>query len=413
MSLWRRNVFDYWSKLKEKSDKYAESYADAPLKGAMRMAWWSLTGVFRVLYEDIRSKAVRRADSEAVNIAFVLGGGIGDVVMSALYVSRFLEKMDCSCRPTLFVKQSVASIASLLHGHSFSEDIRPLEKLVAEEFDLVLWLDVQYPVVGAVRMDRLRSLSAFLPEYVELLQNFRRKWGTVASKGGETFRQQYKCLIDGTTRITAMDVGGVLGLRHDDELKLSIPAGGEGALRKFGLEGVPFATLQRGVDAKRSSAESMRVWSVEKYEELVRRFKQRWPHIKLVQVGVSHERCRSIAGVDLDLIGQTSFAELMALESAAALHIDAECGIVHLRHFLCRKPSVVLFGPTSPKTKGYAENINIRASVCDCELCEWLIGHTWQSECVRNGTDVADCMEAITPDMVMQRLEEAEHLFSA
>lgn len=404
-------MFDYFEKLKEKTEKYSDRYASNPCKAALRLSWWNFVSIFRMLQE--KSGGGDSSRDKKLQIAFALGGGIGDVVMSALYVDRFVKKLDCCHGITLFVKQSVSSIRSLLEAMPFAQDICSFNKLIVHKFDLVILLDVQYPVVQYANMEKIVSLSPFLASYVERLKKFRTRWGNVASKGNETFRQQYKCLIDGTTRITAMDIGGVLGIRHDDTLELKVPSGGEGALEKFGLSGRPFVLIQRGVDAKHSSGESIRLWSVKNYEELIRRFKERWPEIFLVQVGVSRERCRTLSGIDLDLVGKTSFAELMELAKEASLHIDSECGIVHLRHFLSRKPSLVLFGPTSPKNKGYSENINIRSDVCPCELCEWIIGG-WQSVCVRNNTAVADCMEAITPELVMSRIEaEALRIFGA
>lgn len=109
-------------------------------------------------------------------------------------------------------------------------------------------------------------------------------------------------------------------------------------------------------------------------------------------------------GVDIDLVGETSIAELMALLKESQVHLDGECGMVHIRHFVCQKPSIVLFGPTSPKLKGYKENINLRNDgCCPLPMCEHiLLEGQWSKMCLMNklGTR-ATCIESISVRQVI------------
>ena len=141
--------------------------------------------------------------------------------------------------------------------------------------------------------------------------------------------------------------------------------------------------------------------------ELISLLKSQYPNVKIVQLGSS--RCTQLKNIDINLIGKTTFSECMALLDASALHIDCECGMTHVRHFLSQKPSVVMFGPTSVSTRGYPENINLRANVCNCELCEWLIGGDWQCKCIKTGTNFAPCMHAITPQMVIDAIKKHDN----
>lgn len=83
----------------------------------------------------------------------------------------------------------------------------------------------------------------------------------------------------------------------------------------------------------------------------------------------------------------------------AALLVDNEGGMVHLRHALRGGSSVVLFGPTSKAVFGYPENENISSSVCD-HWCEWQIPD-WQYVCARLGTPGHPCMDAIRTEDVL------------
>ena len=89
--------------------------------------------------------------------------------------------------------------------------------------------------------------------------------------------------------------------------------------------------------------------------------------------------------------------EVKALLKNSLLHIDNEGGLVHLRHALCAKKSIVLFGPTSDLFYGYAENENVRSNVCE-EPCEWE-NAKWNISC-KKIKEVecyeAECMKKIT-----------------
>lgn len=66
-------------------------------------------------------------------------------------------------------------------------------------------------------------------------------------------------------------------------------------------------------------------------------------------MGESPERCKTLHGIDVNLIGKTDWDDLKILLKNALYHIDGECGMVHLRKALKTGPSVVLFGPTPIK----------------------------------------------------------------
>lgn len=403
----------YFEKLEKRILTYKSKYRNRPGKAAAKLAWWNLKCALKRHKRNVRKNVLQsivEPVSERLNIAFVLGGGIGDIILGSVYLSRFVDRLDCTYNAILFVGQSVEAVKNLLGNYTFGRNVYVISDLNETDFDLVLRLEVQFPEVSFYRLEKIEKCSAFLTEYIKKIEYFKNKHDLVGG-GSKAFVQQAWCLLNGKTRITAMDVDEVLGISHNDRLDLSVPSAGYEILKRYNLEDKPFITLSRGVDAKNASDESIRLWSVECYEKLVSLLKEKYPDVLIVQLGVSEERCRLISGVDINLVGKTSFSELMALLDRAVLHVDAECGMVHLRHFLSRRPSVVLFGATTPLTKGYSENINIRSDICPCPYCEWMLGEKWQTMCARNGLLKPECMAAITPEQVMKRIEEYSVMF--
>ena len=399
-------MFSYYDKLKEKADKYSVKYADRPVYGSIRLEWWNLVGIVRNILNYFTP--VKKYDDKVVHISFILPGGMGDVLLSILYISKFIKKLDCNYTLNMYVHQSVSSIKAMIGNVKELSNIYKFKDYKEKQSDITIYI-MQYPIIKEYNHSRISSLSKFIFKYVDIVSGFYKSYGTIALEVNQTHKQQQLCLIQNKTRITAMDVGNLVGLSQDDELNIKAPEEGYNIIKELGLENRKFITIQRGVDAKHSTSESIRLWSVENYEKLVVKLKQKYPDIMIIQLGISEERCKIINGTDINLVGKTSFANVMALLDKAVLHIDAECGMVHIRHFLNRKPSVVFFGPTSPKTKGYSENINIRSNICNCEMCEWMIGD-WQSRCVATNSSYAPCMDNIKVEDVMTLIEKSHIL---
>lgn len=389
---------NYWDRLDAKVAKYKNKYPGSPKKVALRLAYWNAISLLP------KRRKGRKTPPDELHIAFAIGGGIGDIVMGMLFVEKFLAKMDCRYKAWLFVGQSLVSVRSLLAGKSYLSGILDMGDFDEVDFDFSVRLDVQYPEISHVNAPKIDRFSPYLRDYARRCADFCKTYQRMLGGGVSTFLQQSLCLIQNKTRITAMDICGILDIAHDDKLNLKVPPEGYAVLERYGLERGKFITIQRGVDVKNTSSESTRLWSLDSYTRLAMLIGKKYPQLKIVQLGVSQSRCQNIGGTDINLVGKTTFAEAMALLDASLLHIDGECGMVHIRHFLSGGTSVVLFGPTSPKTKGYAENINLRAAACDCTHCEWLIGGEWQNVCLKTWGSPA-CMDAISPAFVMGKID--------
>ncbi len=209
------------------------------------------------------------------------------------------------------------------------------------------------------------------------------------------------CEIKGQKRIQQADVDGRLNIPV--EFIAPIPLENKTqTLAKFGLSGKKFITLSRGTgkNSDASHATSNKQWPMEYYQTLARMIKTRFPQFTLVQLEAVRE-CTPLVAADADLRGKTTLEECKVILKNAALHIDSEGGLVHLRHALHGGPSAVLFGPTSPRTYGYPENLNLRSGACPT-ACEWLVTD-WLTRCPNRRTPNV-CMKTLTPYKVMEKL---------
>ena len=159
--------------------------------------------------------------------------------------------------------------------------------------------------------------------------------------------------------------------------------------------------MQRGIGGGRSADlnVSTRLWPASRYAALNTLIRERYPDLVLVQLG--SERTDPLAGIHLDLRGKTTFDEMLVLLAKSRCHIDAECGMVHFRHFLKAGPSIVFFGPTFEDFIGYEENINLRSDACPGG-CEWLYGE-YSKKCIRGFSENV-CLTQLSEKTVFEKL---------
>lgn len=195
------------------------------------------------------------------------------------------------------------------------------------------------------------------------------------------------------------DIGGMLGMKKSYDMYLRIEENST-YLHDLGLAAGQYITIQRGATPGSHLKESPKLWPVCHYEELIRLFKIVYPAIKIVQLGEAFNS-DELEGIDINLLGKTSWKQLGIILKNAWLHIDGECGMVHFREVLHGGPSVVLFGATPMEFYAYEDNINIKSDACP-HWCARLT-NAWLEHCAK-GYDIPPCMDAITPAIVISRI---------
>ncbi len=393
----------YPEQLLQKTNKYLFKYAGKTRKAALRLLFFNLKHLLGLPeFADSVLTALHKTPRDKLKIAVHLGGGIGDVIMGCLFVKRFAQKLDCSHELDVFFGQSFGVISPLLKSQKYITNFYNIKEFSQYKYDFVLVLDVQFPIVKKYNRKKVERLSPFLSDYAKKLRQFVDSDFILAFSAYYTFIHQHWLLINGLTRITGMDVYGMLGIRADDTLE--IPLADEAAtLSKLGLADAKYITMSRSGDVRNKNANSTRYWGVEKYGALAALLKARYPDLKIVQIGGPNSL--AIENTDADFAGKISFEETLVVLKNATLHIDSESGYVHLRHFLSGKRSAVMFGPTAVETRGYPENINIRSSVCNCRFCEWINGDRWQVCCPRSQSEISPCMQDISPEFVAEKID--------
>ena len=374
---------------------YQEIYANRRIK----IFWKSFLFKYKQL---IASGFKHRRRGPHINIGFVLDGGIGDNVLYGAYLEKFTKKLDCETKIYLFVRQPVDSIKSLFSEYEFGANIYPRHKLKKIPLDMIIRFGVQFPEVLFYRDKYISKKSKFLPRYENTIFEFNKRYAHVLGNSN-IFSQQILLDIRGLNRIDGMDICGLVDLKKSDKITIKIPETAKAILEQNNIQDGKFITFSYGTDLNTNVQTSTRLWPADKFSELFSRIKSEFPDYKIVQLGT--KSLSKIDGVDINLVGQTSFYELLTLLGKSSLHIDGECGMVHLRHALCERPSVVLLGPTSISTKGYPENINIRSKTCNCTCCEWLTGAKWQTFCPKTNTSIAPCMHTISVDTVFEHIK--------
>lgn len=167
-------------------------------------------------------------------------------------------------------------------------------------------------------------------------------------------------------------------------------------LKKLNLTEKKYITIHDGWDAnfaltsqRPTKAIPLAIWT-----SIVKKLKTERPDLIIVQLG--GKTGDNIPGVDVSLKGALSFMQSAAVLANAAIHIDAESGLVHLGSALGVK-SVVMFGPTNLAWFGYPQNANIPP--LECGNCWWSTD-TWMDTCPIGHAEPV-CTNSINPETVV------------
>lgn len=168
-------------------------------------------------------------------------------------------------------------------------------------------------------------------------------------------------------------------------------------ISRLGLK-FPYITVHSGINASFNIGmrTPLKCWPQEQWEPFLVLFKQKYPHIQIVQVGGKNSP--RFANVDVCLLGETAVEDLPAILQGSRLHIDGESGLVQLTRWLDTK-AVVLFANTAPSLFALEKNINLTADACG--HCMWLEGPSWHVDCPL-GYPVCANMQAHTPEQVLE-----------
>jgi hypothetical protein len=395
----------YFIKLQEKVDGYLREYPDRPNKAAALLALWNLRCMLRPHEEPtgmfLSGASRKKGDSGKLKLAFRLWGGQGDALIALNYLYHLRKLAGCEniVMDVFFEKKRFYDF--FVERGDYIDNVYFHDDLWGKHYDVVMDI-LFFPDLVSCDFEKLERLSPTLASVMKKYQEFKKDNEKIFRNNPYSGTQAHiYSLCCGRKRIQEADIDGLLGVPPRFQITISVKDEAE-TLNKFGLGGCEFITMHRGADVVRKEADSVKVWPLEYYNELIRLLRKTHSRYILVQLGASGLYSQPMEGVDVNLVGKTNMEEVKALLKGAALHIDGEGGLAHLRSALRGGKSVVLFGPTPMEFFGYEENINIRAEGACAHWCEWVIDD-WFTQCVNR---TRNCMKALTPNMVMEQIRE-------
>ena len=406
---------DYFADFNNAYSYYQKKHMYNHRKFSLKLMIWLFRSLLRKYNSDNNSvveeeltvckEDILDVNSSKLNIGFLFGGGYGDILIAANYVYKFKEKFgDINIDVFVHDSQGLVGAANTIFydGHVIRK-LYPMKgyETVFEEYDLFIRCN-RVPNAIHVKTNRLSEINPGLLGYYYETEKYKKLNERYYSKAGITDGQSaLMCVLEGKKRIQQPDVYGILGISEYYEYPLLTVINEDEYLKNLELKNQVYITVHRGLDT-RFSKKSTKLWPVEYYDILIKMIKKKYPSVKIVEIGASHDRCPEFEGVDLNLVEQTSMEEIKILLKNSILHIDGEGGMVHLRHALKAGPSIVLFGPTDYRFFGYSENCNIKGNGCKVS-CEWAI-RGWNVECLR-GEDIPPCMASIIPEDVFEKVK--------
>jgi hypothetical protein len=383
----------YLEQVSRKSEQYHAKYIDQPWKANSLFWLWNIGQLFMF------SRPMRPKSDGICRIGFRLKGGVGDIILSLNWLQNFHRFLGGTFAFDLYIQNKrglCEIIQTLCREQTFVNQVLPSSQ-VKRDYDLYVNM-VRYPEILHYNESKIRILSPQLHQWCLAVDQFRRDHSIVyrSGSGGGYYMGLKLATLQGHHRLQQADIDNLIQVESVFQPK--ILADTQETLAKLSLENKRFITMQRGVGAGDRNM-STRLWLPQYYETLTRLMKERMPDVCIVQVGEQDKL--PINGVDRDLRGKTSFEDIMVLMQQSGCHIDGECGLVHLRHFLKGGPSVVLFGPTDKQFYGYAENVNLQSDAC-AGGCEW-ITPVYTAKCACGFSENV-CLTRLAPETVLKEV---------
>lgn len=365
----------------------------------------------KIIYQENRSDVIILAEENSckninqkfafqnntISIALKFGPGLGDCIVKK---RQYLElvKMVGDCQVDIYTPNSKI-VNSIFGNHrnlnQIIMDSGSMYEAYKSKYDVAikLFFNVELDVVNEKELDnknkpfadKMRKLKEKLKEYnlpIFPVQNMNIHF------------QRMKYL--GYNYYNYLNYTGVFDIQ-DQHVDIPLALNYKKAFEKMCLD--QFITINYGtaVALKNSLDSTAKQWPYNNFCEFVKLFKEKYPEIEVVQLGVKD--AAKVESVDRYILGESLELVKYVLKNSL-VHIDSEGGLVHLATNLGTK-CVVMFGPTPEWFFGYKENINIVSEVCS------------GCHCLYDGFDVcakgispAPCMDSISPDRILNEVRK-------
>ena len=336
-------------------------------------------------------------------VAILISGGYGDYLVIANWL-EYLKQKIFSENDKIDIFYKSKSVFSIFTQNEANIRFLPSGEYRADEYCATIFI-CSFPFIKNANELMAKNLSSSLYDYIMLVKKFTNENRLECDKHPRLDGlMSAKAVIAGHNRLQEPDCYDYLGISRDYIYNLPVLEDEENYLNDNSLQKNKFMLIHRGWDSTNGTSFHVKGWSLKSCANLIPEIKKSFPEYKIVLFGADKEQAPSSEGCDINLIGRTSMEQVKVLLKNAAVLVDNEGGMVHLRHALHGGPSVVMFGSTSVDLFGYDENINLTSNICK-HWCEWL-SNDWTGTCLKTGQKVAACMEAIATSDVLNALRK-------
>ena len=335
-----------------------------------------------------------KLDRSKLHVLLCLRGGLGDCASYWVAVRALRKQLP---HAVFYYYTDSPNAARLFVVPDDLNVILPVGKVpYRRAYDLAFELCISWKTVHATQ-ERIEKLA---PQFMPVLQT------SLMRQKELSFLLQDNYLLDdalglflyhqGASRLAAINYLSALDFDEKQTGLLPVEIL-QRDVSRFGLK-APYITVHSGINITFNPGMKtpLKCWSQEQWEPFLMLFKQKYPHIQIVQVGGKNSP--RFANVGVCLLGETVVEDLPAILQGSRLHIDGESGLVQLTRWLDTK-AVVLFANTAPSLFALDKNINLTADVCG--HCMWLEGPSWHTDCLL-GYPVCANMQEHTPEKVLE-----------
>ena len=406
-----RKIVEYFipagplERLQKRYKRWCVKYAEKPDYVFLRVLFWCLINLgknFISLFSPARYETVSAQKEGVVRFMVYLRGGVGDILMASTYLKELYKWADSDCSFTICADQNRNAVQSIFEGAPYVEKIYfHQDAYVHDDFDAILNIN-RFPLVVFTKKEMLKKKAPRLNSLLESYKTFQTDNVYYKLNPLTDTVSVMHSLLKGHTRRSQTDVGHILGMDDLTKSFLCLDEKASDILTRHHLKKKRYLTFQRGTNVNDQLEESIRSWPVPYFNELICLLKAQFPDLLMVRLGAA-SALGKLDGIDVDLCGQTSFDELKIVLKQSLLHIDGECGMVHMNHALNGR-SAVFFAQTRLDFCGYPENINIKAEGACPLWCEW-VSADWQERCIR-GFEEPPCMKNLTPRLAFDAIKD-------
>ena len=381
--------------LRAKINKYCKKYRNSNVV-YLKMIWYCLGQIFK------HEKKSKQIDKKKLNICISIGGGIGDILYRSIWVKEFSKLLKKDYKIDLYIlnKSKENITKSIFYKNSYIDNVIYSNYLPFLNYDISISVEnfVKIEYFNREKISKYSDeLLSFMDRYIEFENNHTDFFFNEIEN---YYTRLILFAINNNKKLVQIpDIDNLLCINAETGSNLCINPENFNILNELKLKDIKYITFVYDVDSSGNLNNNVRLWPLDYFKTLICKIKENCPCIKTVQIGT--KRSPIIPEIDIDLRGKTNFDEVKVVLKNSILHIDGECGMVHLKHYL-NGTSAVLFGQTSIEVKGYNNNINLRSDGCS-HWCEWIVDD-WQNHCIR-GFKEPPCMTELKPDYVFEQIK--------